>query len=271
MTKLIVTDMDGTLLQKDLSISPRTIQAIRRLQETGILFTLASGRPDQLMKEYVDQLGLEVPIITSNGSVIGHPFEPTRLVERGLDEIALKRALDILDNEQRTYMIYTKDAIFCKENDRSRFFEARNQRLPERQRAVFRYADRPATLLDGELVTKILIIEDDPVIYQDLDRRMRELPDVSVIQSQDRYIDLNPQGIHKGEAVATLAAHYGIDLSDVIAFGDHHNDIEMLQTVGTGVAMANAVEPLKAVADAIAPPHEDDGVARWLEASGLLD
>lgn len=265
MTKLVVVDMDGTLLRKDLSVSPRTIRAIRALQDQGIRFTLASGRPDQLMKEYVDLLGLTDPIITSNGSVIGHPFESSCLVERGLDPSALQKALAHLDEHQRTYMIYTKSAILCKENDRSRFFETRNRTLPPKQRAVFRYADRPVTLLEGDIVTKVLIIEDDPVVYQELDVWMRQLEGVSVIQSQDRYIDLNPTGIHKGEAVARLAQHYGIELSEVIAFGDHHNDIEMIQTAGTGVAMANAVPPLKAVADAIAPHHEEDGVARWLE------
>ena len=265
MIKLVVADMDGTILQPDLSISSRTIAAIQALRAYGIRFTFATGRADQLMKEYVDQLALQDPIISSNGSVIGNPFSAERVFEQGLDKDVIEQALDYLEQHHVMYMIYTKDGILCRENERSRFFEARNLTLPQHQRTTFVYDDHPARLLQGQTVNKILIIEQDPTKYKRIHNWMRNLPNTNIIRSQSQFIDINPNGVNKGKALQQLAEYYKIELSDVVAFGDHHNDIEMIQTAGIGIAMGNAVDALKEIADDIALRNDEDGVAIWIE------
>lgn len=265
MIKLIVSDMDGSILQPDLSISKRTIDAIRKVQEKGILFTYATGRPDQLMKEYVDLIDLTEPIISSNGSVIGNPFVDKRIYEQGLDKDVVDKALSYLEEHHISYMIYTKEGIICQENKRSRFFEKRNKTLPEKQRSTFLYNAHPASLLDKQIVNKILVIESNPDRYKEIYKVMAKLENVNIIQSQDQYIDINPVGVNKGNALQRLADYYGIDVKDTVAFGDHHNDIELMKQAGIGVAMGNAVQEVKDAADQITDTNQNDGVAKWIE------
>lgn len=265
MIKLVVADMDGTILQPDLSMSPRTIRAIHALQERGVLFAFATGRPDQLMKEYVDTIGLKGPIISSNGSVIGNPFQDDRVMEIGVDNEAVQQAITYLEAHNIVYLIYTKSGILCKANDRSRFFEARNRTLAPHQRSLFLYDDHPATLLTDQVVNKILIVEKDPTIYQTTLQWMKQLNQVSIIQSQSQFIDINPVGVNKGKALRQLAEYYTIQVDEVVAFGDHYNDVEMMKVAGIGVAMGNAVDEVKQAADQITSANDEDGVAHWIE------
>jgi Cof subfamily protein (haloacid dehalogenase superfamily) len=265
MIKLIVSDMDGSILQPDLSISKRTIDAVRKAQQQGVIFTFATGRPDQLMKEYVDLISLQEPIISSNGSVIGNPFQLERIYEQGLDKETVNKALTYLEDHHISYMIYTKDGILCQENKRSRFFEDRNQSLPEKQRSTFIYHDHPASLLTNQIVNKILVIEYDPIRYQEIYQVLKALDHVHIIQSQNHFIDINPIGVNKGDALERLANYYGIDIKETVAFGDHHNDIELMERAGIGVAMGNAVPEVKDAADDITDTNERDGVAKWIE------
>lgn len=257
--------MDGSILQPDLTISKRTIDAIKKIQKQGIIFTFATGRPDQLMKEYVDLIDLKEPIISSNGSVIGNPFQPKRIYEQGLNKETINKALSYLEQHQISYMIYTKDGILCQENNRSRFFEKRNATLQPNQRSKFIYHEHPASLLDNQIVNKILIIEYDKERYDKIYSDMLQLDHVHIIQSQNHFIDINPVGVNKGDALARLANYYGIDIKDTVAFGDHHNDIELIKRAGIGIAMENAVQAVKDVADQMTDTNANDGVAKWLE------
>lgn len=263
--KLIVADMDGTLLKPDLSVSQRTLDAIAFVRNKGIRFTVASGRPDQLMKEYVDLLGLNEPMILYNGTAIGHPFQSERLFERSFDKAAIRPVLERLEEENATYMVYTKDCILSKPNDRVRFFERRNETLPERQRSVFRSLPPIEEILTDYTILKVLVIERDLVKFQALQAWLEENKECMIAMSQKSFLDINPSHTSKGDALKRLANHYAIDLRDVVAFGDQENDLSMLETAGIGVAMGNASPYVKARADQTTLSNEEDGFAVWIE------
>jgi Cof subfamily protein (haloacid dehalogenase superfamily) len=265
MMKMIVADMDGTLLKNDLSVSERTLQAIRRIRDRGIRFAVATGRPDQLMKEYVDLLGLTEPIILYNGTVIGHPFQDERLFERVFDKDAIRPVLERLEADGSVYMVYTKDCILSKPNDRVRFFQARNERLEERLRSVFKVPSSIDEILMDHAVHKILVIEKDFAKFQALQAWFDGKREFSVAVSQKSFLDINPPSTSKGEALRMLARHYGIDPLDVVAFGDQENDVSMFEAAGIGVAMGNASEAVKTAADQTTLSNEEDGFAVWIE------
>ena len=264
MIKLVVTDMDGTFLRPDLSVSKNNLVAVKELNQHGVHFAIATGRPDQLMKEYVDKLGLKEPIIMSNGSIIGHPFQAQRVWEKTLSSSTLKALFQVLDKAEMDYLIYTKEAIITRDNERYRFFQQRNETLPKHQRAEFIVTEQPSYSLNDKKAYKVLVLENNAQKYKKYFNLFSSWEDVEVYQSQKTFIDINPQGISKGNAIIQLANYYGIDVKDVVVFGDQHNDLEMMKTAGIAVAMGNAIEEVKQVADFITTTNEEDGFARWI-------
>jgi len=270
MIQLVVADMDGTLLNDELTISPRNQAAINAIRARGIHFAFATGRPDQLMKEYVDQMEVDGPIIMCNGSIVGHPLHEERLFEELLDADTVQQVVEYCESRDMIYMIYTREQILCKPNFRSNFFVARGEALPAIQRPVFTDLSTFTGDVRQLAVNKILIVEPDQDTYAQAKQELiRMLPNHRVLSSQNTFIDVNPNGTSKGRALRILCDHYDIELDAVVAFGDQENDIEMLQEAGIGVAMANAKAPIQAVADEVTARNTDDGFARWIETNLL--
>jgi Cof subfamily protein (haloacid dehalogenase superfamily) len=265
MTKMIVTDMDGTLLNSDLKVSQRNLDAIAKVRALGIKFVVATGRPDQLVKEYIEPLEMTEPMILYNGSVIGHPFQEKRIYEQRLSKDDVRDICQYCQDNDIICMAYSKTKIISKPNYRVRFFEERNEKLPHNARSVFENIENIDVIADEYSVQKILIIENDLQKYQSLKNRLEQQDKFTIATSQKGFIDVNPKGSSKGNALKHLAEYYNIDLNDVIVFGDQENDISMLQIAGTSIAMGNADAYVKEHADFVTLSNNEDGVAVWLE------
>lgn len=265
MTKMIVTDMDGTLLNSDLKISKRNLDAIKRVRAMGMKFVVATGRPDQLVKEYIEPLSMNDPMILYNGSVIGHPFQENRIYEKTLSKEDVRDICQYCADNEIICMAYTKTKIISKPNYRVRFFEERNKKLPEEARSIFDDIGDIDVIVNDYHVQKILIIENDLQKYNILKAKLEESNKYTIATSQKGFLDINPKGTSKGQALVNLAEHYRINLEDVIVFGDQDNDISMLKVAGTSIAMANASDHVKENADDVTLSNDEDGVAVWLE------
>lgn len=256
--------MDGTLLRSDLSVSDRNIQAIEYLRNKGIHFTVATGRPDQLVKEYIGQLNLTEPLIMYNGSVVGHPFRQERLYEQSLAKEDVRRIVEYCEQKQIIWMCYTKDKIISKPNFRVDFFLQRNQTLPEEGRSIFEDIRDIDSIVNEYHVQKILLIEHNQDVYTETKAKLEQYDQFTIATSQHGFLDINPSGVTKGEALKKLAEHYHISLQDTVVFGDQENDISMLQIAGTSVAMGNATVHAKEIADYVTSTNNEDGFAQWV-------
>lgn len=265
MIKMVIADMDGTLLNKELKISQRNLDAIAYLRSKQIKFCVATGRPDQLMKEYVFPLQMDEPMIMYNGSVIGHPFKEERLYENVLAKTDVKMILSYCQQQDMICMTYTKDKLISKPNYRVDFFEKRNKTLPIEQRSIFEDIRDVDTIVNEYHVQKILIIENDEEKYIKTKKMLEQYKQFTIATSQKGFLDINPKGSSKGNALIALAEYYNIALDDVIAFGDQENDISMLETAGKGIAMGNASPHVQQFADEVTASNEEDGFAVWIE------
>ncbi|MEC9484252.1 MAG: Cof-type HAD-IIB family hydrolase [Candidatus Izemoplasma sp.] len=263
MIKMVVADLDGTLLKSDLSISNQTIEAINQLRDKGIIFTIATGRPEQLVKEVVDNLNIDIPVIMYNGSVVGHPFQEERLFEKGLDQKTVKEIITYCEQEQITYMPYHRDMILSHPNSRLSFYQKRNQKLPKKQRAVFKDITS-VEAIEKYIFHKILLIEYDHKRYDEITEKMQTYDGISVVASNVGFIDINPLGVSKGDGLKRLADYFNVSLDDIVVFGDQDNDVSILAAAGIGVAMENASKKAKKAADEITDSNDEDGVARWI-------
>jgi hypothetical protein len=258
--KLIVCDLDGTLLDGTKKISARTRGALQRAQSEGVAVAVATGRSFAMTQFFVDGFPLNGPQITYNGaaivdSVSGKPFYlqalPAHLVTEVLGFLRRQHVFTSYFTEDDVFVLHRsklEDALVPPEMPPAKEVDDFVQVL--HYPAIKLVATAPRERIDdlrpvaeAAFAASLYVTRTDHVLLEFLH------PDVS-----------------KGAALTKVMDTLGLQASEVIAFGDSHNDIDLLRIAGTGVAMGNAGEEVRMMADMIAPPNTDDGVARVLEA-----
>lgn len=257
--RLLVADIDGTLVTGDRQITPRVLAAVRAAQARGVRVCLATGRIWPSARPYVERLGADPPAILYNGGQVYDFASGTELLRMPLDRAHARAVLEVLAGVPEVEPhLYAGDRVYT----------GRVNELTER----YQRKDGLHVEAVGDLLAflppdpmKILIIG----ARRDLERaaaRIRALPmPINTVFSEETYLEILPTGSSKGVALRFVAAHLDIPLAAVVAVGDNLNDKEMIELSGVGVAMGNAPEALKAAADYVAPANDDEGLAEVIE------
>ena len=266
--KLICSDIDGTLLNIDRELSPKTITVIKELSR--IPFILISSRMPQAMKHLQGELDIShLPLIAYNGGLI---LEGEEVLQS--TEISIKLTESICNFSANTNIhtsLYHGYHWFVPEMDYWANRESNNTKVkPQVQ-------DIDKTLVQWKEKNigahKIMCMGDENEI-DTLANYIEEHHSDQIIgyRSKPTYLEISPVTISKKTAIAALLdlKYPELSLENVLAFGDNYNDIEMLAAVGTGVAVQNAISEVTAVADEITLSNIEDGVAIFLENSFVL-
>lgn len=261
MYKLAVFDLDGTLLDSHHEISEDNKKALKRLADEDCHIVIATGRPDMLVKEYLYKLELDTPVISCNGAMIRQPISGQIFYQKYIPKAKALSVLQLCKDEGHIYMAYTKDAIITTDNFRTRYFEERNKTLDPSCRTKFIIEHDIERISDVYDINKILIIEKDEEKYEVMKDRLKDFDGVTKVSSAKGFYDIMPLNTSKKNAIDQLIDHFNIKISDVVAFGDNYNDVDMLKHVGTAITTSNGVSEVKEVADYISIDHNDSGVA----------
>lgn len=251
--RLVVTDLDGTLLNPDRTISDRAVEAIGRLREKGVLFTFITGRPWCGAERFAVRCGIDIPVITCNGAVINRgydmlwrspmPLEPLReLLER-----AVNGGLTVLYSQAG------------RESAMSETGWTRQRNYPIHFPAEGEWAELTAdkvNLISGEKRAEFRELM--PIFHKLRDR-------YKFVCYTDTGCEVSAAGVTKASALEQYAASQNIALSQVMAVGDNENDLEMLRLAGIGVAVGNATEAAKAAAGYVCRACNTDGVVEAIE------
>lgn len=264
--KLVATDLDGTFLDGNGNISKRNMEAINRIREKGCIFTVITGRMYSSAKQYIDELQCRelaefyqgaVITDTSDGNVIYRTTMKKSVCESVYSD-AVKRSLNI--------QAYADDKVYAEIYDENTAFYEHMCRLR------VNIVDSIEYIISSNDNVKLLINSDRGSVKRNIGFFMDKYSkETNVTQSGEHFIEFTHKDANKGHALELIAHRYGIDRSEIIAFGDHMNDISMLQYAGTGVAMGNAPQNVKKYADIVAPPNTESGVAAVLEKLCLTD
>lgn len=253
--RLVVSDLDGTLLNQNSQISDETREAIRKLNEKGVDFAIATGRSIASARVFKERLGLDIYLICNNGANIYDKNEEP-IFERIMDENIVRKILTFFRKEKISYNgfyrgnAYTEDgtpeSVVTIEKGFNIIELGNTQKFP--------------------VMTKI-IVKDDPEIIRALAEKMKELFSdiVDITISQPRCLDIVHKDCSKGKGIKLISEKLNIPLNKIMAFGDGENDFDMLQTVGHPVVMENALDTLKEKISNIAPKNIENGVAKYLE------
>ncbi|RED54855.1 Cof-type HAD-IIB family hydrolase [Cohnella lupini] len=258
--RLIAMDLDDTLLTDELTVSDKTRKAMTDAIALGAHLTIATGRMFDSAQKIARQVGLNVPIITYQGSLIKNLLDEEILYERSVPVDVAKQLYAYCQEHGLHLQSYISDKLYVSEDGDKIKGYAKQSNIPYTVVTDF------GTIVSQENQTKLLII-DEPAKLDALLPELKSLfgSRVHLTKSKPNYLEfMHPEGT-KGHALRFLAAHYGIPMDETIAMGDAMNDHEMVNAAGLGVAMANAVPALKEIADFITFSNNDDGVAHVLQ------
>ena len=265
---LYITDLDGTFLRSDTSISDYTVRTINRLiEERGVLFTYATARSFASASPLVRKLDLRCPAITFNGAFIVDPRTGERLVENGYSEKSRAIAMDYFLTENVAPLVYS----FINGEERVSYLETRMdnirayvdaRRNDKRMRPVKEFK----ALFEGEAFYFTIINPSDTAA---LDKVFTVENGFARNVQKDTYDDYYWYEIYNhtaSKANAALRLKQLVKADKLVCFGDNLNDISMIQAADIGAAVSNANSELRKAADIIIDSNDKDGVAKYIES-----
>ncbi|PKU25524.1 pyridoxal phosphatase [Telmatospirillum siberiense] len=264
--KLVALDLDGTLLDSDQAIRDDTIAALKEVRVKGLGIILVTGRHHVASHAYHDQLRLETPIICCNGTYIFDYAESKVLAADPLEREQVLALLTIARRHKVHCLVYVRDAMtFETENEHVKSLLAWRDKLPERVRPALRRVETFEEEVEkATVIWKIVASHPDHAVLAGCIAEMKEAVRASYEWSWHNRVDIARSGNSKGGRLAEWAASRGIDLDQVVAFGDGENDISMLSRAGVGIAMGNSTDDVKASADWVTGTNDGDGIAAAL-------
>jgi len=284
--KLLALDLDGTTLNAQLEILPQVKRAIAAAQERGVIVTIATGRMFGATLPYAERLNIHGPLICFQGGLIRDSRTGEVYQHTAVPGALAAEAIELLLDADLFVIAYIDERLWVA------------QQRPELDMYLGWHPEEPEVVIDPDLAstianasiarlltqtesarapdlagmvvanppTKLLFVAEPPVVEREIARLAAHFAGrLSVFRSHSLFGELTPLGISKGTALEQLAARLGIPREQVIAIGDHENDISMIEWAGLGLAMGNAIPEARAAADAIIPPVDEAGVAWAIE------
>lgn len=263
---IIALDLDGTLTNSEKNITPRTFDALMKAQREGVRLVLASGRPTFGIAALANQLQLADYggyVLSYNGGRIIEWCEKTVIFNQVVDQKLVPILYDFAEKAQLPIVTYLPEAILASKNEGEYLAEeARINGMPVV--IAQNFVEEAMQIAGGS--TKFLIPGEPELLIQ-LESEMKAAlsEQMEVFRSAPFFLELPPKGIDKAQSLQRLLTHLGLERETLMAFGDGFNDLSMIQFAGQGVAMANAVEEVKSIADFVTTSNEEDGIAHALE------
>ncbi len=257
--KMITIDLDDTLLTDELTVTDTSKRAIRQAVDQGVIVTLATGRMFASAAKIASQLQLNVPLITYQGAYVKGLYDKSTLYEKSVSPGISQEVYNVAQQYGVHMQIYQEDTLISPEdNDKIKHY-VQIANVPYVVREDFEeLLARPST--------KILYSDDPDKLDHLQDLLKKRLGNAAYItKSKPFFLEILHPEASKGKAILYLAEHFGIDPKQIIAVGDSYNDHDMLEVAGLSVAMGNAVESLKEIADYITATNNEDGVRQVIE------
>jgi Cof subfamily protein (haloacid dehalogenase superfamily) len=256
--KLLVSDVDGTLVTHDKVLTQATIDAVGRLQATGVRFAIVSSRPPRGMRMVAGPLSVPIYAGFNGGAMVGR--DGTLIETHWVPQEAASMAVDALRESGADVWVFRGEDWLVTNPD--------GAYVPREKRTV-QFDPTVVPSFEGRLdgIGKIVGSSKD---FDRLARTEASLQKAlgdraAARRSQLYYLDVTHKSADKGHAVRSFAQHYGVSLEEVAVIGDMANDLPMFDIAGLAIAMGNALPDVQARADAVTASNEEDGVAEAIE------
>ncbi|MGL4345405.1 MAG: HAD family hydrolase [Cellulosilyticaceae bacterium] len=264
---LYISDLDGTLLTSDKMVTPYTTETLNKLIAEGMHFSVATARTPATVTELLETIHIKEPIVVMNGTAIYDLETKTYVDVEYIDQEIYEPLIEAIQKiggggfvyciDDQQICAYHRELVNPYEIE---FYEERKNKIQK----LFKQEPVP---MNGK-VAYITIMDTKEKIDQ-IVAAIEHLEGLSMVAYTDvytsaYYLEIYSHKVSKASAITKLKARYGFD--HIICFGDNLNDMQMFELAEEGYAVANAVEPLKAIATEVIDSHNDNGVAKCIEA-----
>ncbi|MGL5379466.1 Cof-type HAD-IIB family hydrolase [Clostridium sp.] len=270
--KMVCIDMDGTLLGKRRQISNKSKEVIKNAHDKGVEIVVTTGRIYNNAAYFSHILGVESPVIAANGAIVREKHTDRVIYESPIPKDDCIRLIEILYKNKMQFHFYTNDMIYSS----NKFVEFGTKIYMTKQIGyeslkikydIIRDIEEWKILFEENhrKITKCIVFSVSPQKLARFKDKINEIKSIVCFGSGSHSLEINYKDASKGEAVRQLAKHYGFNRDEIICIGDNENDVSMIEYAGLGIAMENAIEDVKKVADYITDNNKNDGVAKAIE------
>ena len=258
--KLLASDIDGTLIDPSQQLTDVTAAAIERFKCAGGIFTIATGRPIMGVSKYLPLVSTKTPIITCNGAMIIVPESGEIVYEQTLDPAA---ALELIRRGAELgvmVVLWSKNELYTSElND----VAAGYSRITGERLNLISEPEKLAT----QGISKCLwMAAPDKIAIYGAQIAAEPVPDTCCCTSTPALLEFMHSDVSKGEGLRRICKYCGVSLAETAAAGDELNDMSMIRASGLGIAMGNAHDDIKRVADAVTLSNEENGLAHAINS-----
>ncbi|AQY52557.1 hypothetical protein PWEIH_01485 [Listeria weihenstephanensis FSL R9-0317] len=256
MKKIVFFDVDGTLVNDNKEIPDSARKAVKDLQDKGVYVAIASGRAPFLLKDICEELNIN-SYVSFNGQYV--VFEGEMVFDNPLPQTSMERLIEVTEELDHPLVFMNEETLRTNIPDHHRVHEGMGSLKQD-------YPELDATFYQGRTLYQCLLFADESfdAFYKE------KFPEYGFLRWHDVSMDVAPANGSKAVGIREMLKRLDFKIEDAYAFGDGLNDIEMLQEVGTGVAMENGRDEVKAIADFVTDSVDNDGVLKGLQRLGLL-
>lgn len=264
--KLVAIDLDGTLLDRSKKVSDRAAAALKSLPAAGVKVVIASARPPRSVRQIYQELGLDTWQINYNGALIWDEPNQQPVFHRPMHPRLVRMMIE------RCRDMFEEVLVSCEVLDK--WFTDRDEHTYTTETGKLFKPDVicPVAEICAQPITKLMLLGDPRIISRLESLLLEEFGGkVTLLHTDNDLLQIMDNRVSKAVALQKIAAHYGVKPAEVMAIGDAPNDVGMLQYAGVAIAMANAQDVVKEVADWIAPSNDEHGVHVALQKYGLCE
>jgi Cof subfamily protein (haloacid dehalogenase superfamily) len=258
--KLVIADVDGTLVTHDKILTPRAIDSVMKMRDAGILFAVTSGRPPRGMAMLIDPLKMDEPLAAFNGGVIIQPDLKTVLRQNVLPPDVVKQVVQLILDQKLDVWIYTDTTWYVRDVNAPHV--AREQWTVKFPPVVTKDLN---SLVDN--VAKIVGVSDDLDLVARCEKDVQKAcgDHASAARSQPYYLDVTHPKANKGEVVLAMSELLKISPQQIATIGDMPNDVLMFVKSGVSIAMGNASPEVQKSATYVTTSSEEEGFANAMD------
>jgi len=261
---LVVSDIDGTLLQAGFGIPKENIEAIDRFTEKGGLFTVATGRSVQAVRKYVDWINMSAPAILCNGAVL-YDYKSDRVI---YNKTLAPNARPIVEEIMRVFPelgveVHTVEGITALKMNECVFNHTAVEHIPFTIAEIDTIPDGWNKVLFADVVGKI----EQVVKFVEQKKKVNPLYNqFTFVMTSKTYFEMIPNDVGKGEGLRKLAELMGIEMENTVAIGDYYNDLPLFEAAGYRAAVADAPDDIRNMVDIVVRPCLQGGVGELLDS-----
>ena len=286
MYKLVAVDLDGTLLNSYGEVTEYTKEVIKKVQQKGLKFIIASGRPMDSIKSISKDIGADKYFIAGNGAIIYDTQKQEVIYEKYIPKQKVLEIAKICEENNIFYNIYTEKNVITQylKYNVLYYFKENLKKEPDKKTNIMVVNNMYEFIKNSEEMKciKITICDESKIIFNSIIKKLKNVKDIEVLDVLHMSRKLIKQGtedvaieyffteitsseVDKINAIKNLIKILGIDIKEVIAIGDNINDKKMIEEAGLGICMGQASEKIKEIANIVAEDNNNDGVAKTLE------